>query len=572
MPPSAFFHLWRTGVEAVAARLAFFPPTPSTYDVLPSEQEKPTAIARRRADADTDVSDDTSSSGSPRPLYHDCPSPAGAPGSRPRRPSNSFLYLPPLPGSGGLNDNDNDNDGGGDSAEDAAHWPGGDGEHRRRRRLNGRRLEIVPTLPGAPCVHWPDALVSYVRVPKGVPRGAGGGGATVAGGYDIVVAFVPFYLDDDDEEENQEQQQQQQQQQPSAGGEDNNRANDQSPPQNGASSSPRQKHRRRARATILFSHGNAQDLGTALPFARDVLSKHLKANVICYDYAGYGRSGGLPGVSSTLADIAAALRHARERYGVKESDVVLYGQSVGTGPSVWLAARRSTARQGWVRECERAARRAQRAAVRAAAEAAGAAGGEGGGSSSGGGGGNSTTTTSTLSAALALQRALRAGSTTTSTSGAGGENDAAAEDNAADATTTPPPGVAGLVLHSPIASGVRTLAPGLRHWPAGLDVFPNAQLIRRVTCCPTLVIHGTSDGVVPASAGVRLAELAPRPSLPPLFVPGAGHDDVELSALYLPRLRRFISECFPDCAEYRDWAADGGGGGKRGGGNGGGKK
>lgn len=46
-----------------------------------------------------------------------------------------------------------------------------------------------------------------------------------------------------------------------------------------------------------------------------------------------------PSEQNTYADIEAAYRCLEERYGVKEEDVILYGQSVGSGPTLDLAAR-----------------------------------------------------------------------------------------------------------------------------------------------------------------------------------------------------------------------------------------
>lgn len=46
-----------------------------------------------------------------------------------------------------------------------------------------------------------------------------------------------------------------------------------------------------------------------------------------------------PSEQNTYADIEAAYRCLVERYGVKEEDVILYGQSVGSGPTLDLATR-----------------------------------------------------------------------------------------------------------------------------------------------------------------------------------------------------------------------------------------
>lgn len=69
------------------------------------------------------------------------------------------------------------------------------------------------------------------------------------------------------------------------------------------------------------------------------LVRSLDCNLLCYDYAGYGQStGDSPTVSDTYADIDACLAWLLSN-GHELHDIVLYGQSVGSGPSVNLAAR-----------------------------------------------------------------------------------------------------------------------------------------------------------------------------------------------------------------------------------------
>ncbi|KAJ0495009.1 putative serine aminopeptidase, S33, alpha/Beta hydrolase [Helianthus annuus] len=93
-----------------------------------------------------------------------------------------------------------------------------------------------------------------------------------------------------------------------------------------------------AKLTILYSHGNAADLGQMYELFCQ-LSLHLRVNLMGYDYTGYGRSSGKPTEHNTYADIEAAYRCLVETYGVKEEDVILYGQSVGSGPTLDLASR-----------------------------------------------------------------------------------------------------------------------------------------------------------------------------------------------------------------------------------------
>lgn len=98
-----------------------------------------------------------------------------------------------------------------------------------------------------------------------------------------------------------------------------------------------------ASLTVLYSHGNAADLGQMYELFCE-LSLHLRVNLLGYDYTGYGRSSGKPTEHNTYADIEAAYRCLVETYGVKEEDVILYGQSVGSGPTLDLASRLSRLR------------------------------------------------------------------------------------------------------------------------------------------------------------------------------------------------------------------------------------
>lgn len=58
---------------------------------------------------------------------------------------------------------------------------------------------------------------------------------------------------------------------------------------------------------------------------------------------------------------------------------------------------------------------------------------------------------------------------------------------------------------------------------------------------PVLVIHGTEDEVIDFSHGLSIYERCPR-TVDPLWVEGAGHNDVELYGQYLERLKQFIQQ------------------------------
>ncbi|CAL1395258.1 unnamed protein product [Linum trigynum] len=91
-----------------------------------------------------------------------------------------------------------------------------------------------------------------------------------------------------------------------------------------------------ASLTLLYSHGNAADLGL-MYFIFTELSSHLNVNLMGYDYSGYGQSSGKPSEQDTYADIQAAYKCLKDKYGMKEEDIILYGQSLGSGPALELA-------------------------------------------------------------------------------------------------------------------------------------------------------------------------------------------------------------------------------------------
>ncbi|CAL5371742.1 unnamed protein product [Camellia sinensis] len=93
-----------------------------------------------------------------------------------------------------------------------------------------------------------------------------------------------------------------------------------------------------ATSTLLYSHGNAADLGQMYDLFIE-LSIHLKVNLMGYDYSGYGQSSGKPSEHNTYADIEAVYKCLEESYGAKQENIILYGQSVGSGPTLDLAAR-----------------------------------------------------------------------------------------------------------------------------------------------------------------------------------------------------------------------------------------
>ncbi|KAL6859058.1 hypothetical protein ACP4OV_018060 [Aristida adscensionis] len=94
----------------------------------------------------------------------------------------------------------------------------------------------------------------------------------------------------------------------------------------------------KARLTVLYSHGNAADLGKMYELFVE-LSATLHVNLMGYDYSGYGQSSGKASEANTFADIEAVYKCLLDVYETREEDIILYGQSVGSGPTLELAAR-----------------------------------------------------------------------------------------------------------------------------------------------------------------------------------------------------------------------------------------
>jgi acetyl esterase/lipase len=91
--------------------------------------------------------------------------------------------------------------------------------------------------------------------------------------------------------------------------------------------------------TIIYSHGNATDIG-AMNFMQCVLARALHCNVVMYDYSGYGESGGIALEQSTYDDIQLVYKWVVDHVvpDKDESRIVIYGQSVGSGPSCYLCS------------------------------------------------------------------------------------------------------------------------------------------------------------------------------------------------------------------------------------------
>lgn len=97
----------------------------------------------------------------------------------------------------------------------------------------------------------------------------------------------------------------------------------------------------KAEYTVLVSHGNAEDLGSLMPFLRSFAAQGFA--VFAYDYQGYGTSQGTPTEKNSYADINAAYSYLTKHLHIPPQRIILYGRSLGAGVAIDLAVRQPIA-------------------------------------------------------------------------------------------------------------------------------------------------------------------------------------------------------------------------------------
>jgi fermentation-respiration switch protein FrsA (DUF1100 family) len=93
--------------------------------------------------------------------------------------------------------------------------------------------------------------------------------------------------------------------------------------------------------TILFSHGNAEDLGDDRPLFQQLRAAGFA--VFGYDYHGYGTSGGAPSEKTIYSDVFAAYDYLTGTLRVPPERIISFGRSVGSGAAIELAANKPVA-------------------------------------------------------------------------------------------------------------------------------------------------------------------------------------------------------------------------------------
>jgi fermentation-respiration switch protein FrsA (DUF1100 family) len=93
----------------------------------------------------------------------------------------------------------------------------------------------------------------------------------------------------------------------------------------------------KALGTILFLHGNAENISTHIMSVRWLPARRF--NVFLLDYRGYGASEGAPTDVGVQDDVDSALRTLLARKDVDPDRVVVFGQSLGGAIAIYNVAR-----------------------------------------------------------------------------------------------------------------------------------------------------------------------------------------------------------------------------------------
>ena len=100
---------------------------------------------------------------------------------------------------------------------------------------------------------------------------------------------------------------------------------------------------RRQRATLIFFHANAGNMGFRLDNIRQMYGE-FKLNVFILSYRGYGNSNGTPTEAGILIDAETTWQHVTQRDDVDTARIIVFGRSLGGSVAIALASRHSKPR------------------------------------------------------------------------------------------------------------------------------------------------------------------------------------------------------------------------------------
>lgn len=255
---------------------------------------------------------------------------------------------------------------------------------------------------------------------------------------------------------------------------------------------------------IIFSHGNATDLAASEYFLLH-LRDQFHVSVLGYEYLGYGHSypaediqtssipssSDYPSEDGCYESLAMAWNHARRVLGYDAADIILMGQSIGSGPTCEIAERVSLQDQKLKED----------------------------------GGFFSSCLNSDSNASSASSNDTDAGEKLDNT----------------DKPEKSQYKLGGVILVSPF----RTAAKVITNNPMGyfVDFFCNESKITNIAA-PVLIIHGSSDCVIPYEHAEHMVNLCQRQGIQCVdlcSVQGADHNDIFERQETSDAIARFLS-------------------------------
>ena len=89
---------------------------------------------------------------------------------------------------------------------------------------------------------------------------------------------------------------------------------------------------------MIFSHANAEDIYMVEDWLRRYFLKSVFVNAVAYEYTGYGEANGqIPKEHSLYDDIETVYLYVTEILNIPSDQIILFGKSIGSGPSCYLA-------------------------------------------------------------------------------------------------------------------------------------------------------------------------------------------------------------------------------------------
>lgn len=90
--------------------------------------------------------------------------------------------------------------------------------------------------------------------------------------------------------------------------------------------------------TILYSHGNAEDLRLNKDYML-LLSDKLGVNMVTYDYEGYGLTPGKPSEQGCYNSVESVYHYLMDKHHVDPTRLIIAGRSLGSGPAIDIASK-----------------------------------------------------------------------------------------------------------------------------------------------------------------------------------------------------------------------------------------